>query len=967
MTLGTLPRLVVVPAWSLCGENVEMAAATPHNAGPADGVFQFADVTVDLNRFELRRAGVPQRVEPQVLEVLGYLIEHRDRLVTKQELMDQVWHDRFISDSAITSRIKAARRATGDDGERQSVIRTVHGRGYRFVADVAQPVPRPEPARAQTAGLIGRDVELSTLWASLAAAESGSRQLMLISGEPGIGKTAIVEAFLSRLDGTIELLGVGQCNPVGAGEPYAPLLDAVFDLAKGSAAAEVLRCLDTLAPGWFLQLPALINVDHESSLVNRTLGSTPERMLREALGFLDALASAGHGPLVIAIDDLHWADRPTLDLITAIARRRRPASLLVLGTYRHTDLDEGHPLSATVSELTVRGLATHLRLEPLSLEAASELVRQRRTDPLPPDAMFTLHRRCGGNPLFLDALLDTTADRGSDTDLPRNLRELVEHNLSRLQPEDREVVEAAAVAGIEFAVQLLGSTPEVDQIWQRCHALARRDQLITVDAHGRMGYFRFRHSLYQEVTYSEIPNPRRRALHQLVGERLEATTDDATSSAAELAEHFTRSGDGRRAVRYRLAAAEVAALRNAPAAALEHLQTGLEMLPVLPHGPERQRAEADLRASSVAMALSIEGWESSQADSSLHRARELYLAVNDTESANRMTYWLAGLHEYRGEFDRSQALMQQRLQTAEGEEGAQVELHDLLACSLFHLGEFGDALHHAREALARYDSDRDRTALAFVGENAFVTSQHWSAFSLWCTGYPDTALEHSQAALEMARRPDYAFSLCLALEQAAMLHQLRREPERAAELAGEMQTLAVEGGLPYRQATAGVLLGWARSALADPAAGCRDLEAALASYRRTGAASELPYFLILYADAARMAGWSEVGQRALHEVRKQVSSRPSFIAPEIDRLTAALLVQAGADPAVAEKHLRAALATANAQQALALELRAAADLRRLELATGRTGDAAIILRSTVEKFTEGRQLPDLRDAIQLLD
>jgi predicted ATPase len=420
---------------------------------------------------------------------------------------------------------------------------------------------------------------------------------------------------LAGLDERVELLGVGQCHPVSAGEPYAPVLEAIFDLAKGPAAAPALRCLDAMAPGWLLQLPALIDVDHGSSLVNRTLGSTPERMLREALDLFDALASVGYGPLVLTIDDLHRADRPTLDLITALGRRRRPASLLVLGTY----LDEGHPLVDTVSELAVRGLATHIRLEPLSLEATTELVIRRRADPPPPGAMQALHRRCGGNPLFLGALLDSTAERGSDTDLPLNLREMVEHHIDRLQPADREVIQAAAVAGIEFAAQVLGSSREVDEVWQRCHALARRDQLITFDDRGRQGYFRFRHPLYQEVTYSGMPGHRLRALHQLVGERLDATTDDAQWSAAELAEHFTRSGDERRAVRYRLAAAEVATLRNAPAAALEHLRAGLEMVALVPDGEERLRTEADLLASSAAMALSVDGWDSSYAEAGLQR------------------------------------------------------------------------------------------------------------------------------------------------------------------------------------------------------------------------------------------------------------------------------------------------------------------------------------------------------------
>lgn len=950
--------------WRLRGENVKMAASVPDAADAGSRMYEFADVTVNVDRFELHRAGKLQHIEPQVLEVLVYLIRHRDRLVTKQELMDQVWHDRFVSDSAVTSRIKAARRVTGDNGERQQVIRTVHGRGYRFVAEVLELATRSTSMLA-AAEVVGRGTELGTLRVSLAAAESGSRQLMWISGEPGIGKTALIEAFLRQLEGTVDLVGIGQCHPVGAGEPYAPVLEAIFDLAKGAAATDARRCLDAVAPGWLLQLPALIDVGHETSLVNRTLGSTPERMLREALDLFDMLASA-NGPLAIILEDLHWADRATLDLITAVARRRRPASLLVIGTYRHTDLGDDHPLPAMVSELVLRGQARHLRLEPLSLEDTTTLVAKRQADPPLPEAMSALHRRSGGNPLFLGALLDTTAERGVGSDLPWSLREMVQHQLDRLYPIDRDLIEAAAVAGAEFAALLLGESNEIDEVWQRCRALARRDQLITFDAHDRPGCFRFRHSLYQEVTYSEVPRARLRILHQQVGERLEATTDDTTWSAAELAEHFTHSGDGLRAARYRLVAAGVAALRNAPGAALEHIRQGLEMLPLVPDGEERQRTEADLLANSVAMALSVESIDYPQAETRLQRASELYLAVNDSGLANRMTYWLAGLHEFRGEFDRTQALMQRGLQTAVGDEHALVELHNLFACSLFHVGEFADAIRYAREALSGYEPDRDRTAFAFAGENSFVTSQHWAAFSLWFMGYPDTALQHSQAAMEMARRPDYAFSLCMGLEQAAMLRQLRREPELVAELAGEMRMLAVEGGLKYREATAGVFLGWARAALGEPVAGCQDLEEALAKYRGTGAASELPYFLVLYADAARIAGLNEVGRNALDEARRLISSRPSFIEPEIDRLAAAFLLLADANSVAAEQHLRAAVAAAQNRDALALELRAAADLRRLELTSGETGDAASLLRSVVERFTEGHELPDLRDALELL-
>ncbi len=341
MTLGMPPAAVVAPAWRVLGEPVTTSGPTPRPADGA-GVYDFGDVRLDLDRFELLRGGVPQRVEPQVLEVLAYLVRHRDRLVGKQELMDQVWRDRFVSDSAITSRIKAARRATGDDGDRQRVIRTVHGRGYRFVAPLTEPAIHQRPSRTPSAPCVGRAGQLAALRAAFSAAESGVRQVVLVSGEPGNGKTALIDAFLAGLPpAAAGLVAVGQCHPVGAGEPYAPVLDALFELAKGPAARAVRRHLDELAPGWLLQLPALVDASHAASLATRTLGSTPERMLREALGLLDTLATIDGGPLVLVLEDLHWADRGTVDLLTALARRRGPAPMLLMGTYRHNDLDAG--------------------------------------------------------------------------------------------------------------------------------------------------------------------------------------------------------------------------------------------------------------------------------------------------------------------------------------------------------------------------------------------------------------------------------------------------------------------------------------------------------------------------------------------------------------------------------------------------------------------------------------------------
>jgi hypothetical protein len=803
---------------------------------------------------------------------------------------------------------------------------------------------------------VGRAGQLAALRAAFSAAESGVRQVVLVSGEPGIGKTALIDAFLAGLPpAAAGLVAVGQCHPVGAGEPYAPVLDALFELAKGPAARAVRRHLDELAPGWLLQLPALVDASHAASLATRTLGSTPERMLREALGLLDTLATIDGGPLVLVLEDLHWADRGTIDLLTALARRRGPAPMLLTCTYRHNDLHPGDILPGAVAELVVRGLATDLRLGPLSLDAVSELVSPgHRTA----ETMVQLHRRSGGNPLFLTALLDAEAGTA-----PRSLREIVERHLDRLAPADRDLIEAAAVAGIEFDARVLDA--DAESAAYRCATLAARDHVIAVDDRRRPGRYRFRHAVYQEVTYALMAPARLRALHQAVGVRLETGAGDPAAAAAELAEHFTRSGDALRAVRYRLEAAELAAARGAPATALSHLESGRALLPLLPDGDQRRRLEADLLTSSAFMAVSVHGFAVAGADESLERARGLYLDVGDVAAAHSVAYGLAGLHEYRGEFDRSQALMEQRLRTAASDDPTVVGLHDIIACSRLHLGAFADALRHAEAALAHYDPKRDLTVLAMVGENTFVTSQHWTAFALWFTGWADRALQHSAAAVEFARRPGHAFCLCLALEQAATLHQLRREPDRVRDLAEEMLALAAEGGLPYREATAGVLLGWARGALGAADEGSRQLDAALDAYRRTGAAIELPYFLILQADAARNAGRFETCERALAEARQLARARPSHMEPEIERLTAAMLHARGADPSSAEAHLRAAIAVARDRAAPALELRAATDLRRLQIATGRPDDADSILRSAVDQLAERADTPDLRDAVEL--
>ncbi|HKQ03156.1 MAG TPA: AAA family ATPase, partial [Actinomycetes bacterium] len=279
-------------------------------------IYRFGDCELDDRGYELRRAGVSFHLEPQVFEVLAYLIRHRDRVVPRTELLDQIWGSRFVSDSTLASRVKAARRAVGDSGRQQAVIRTVHGRGYRFLApvleqalaagrdeDKAPPAPLAGPARVLP---VGREAELERLGQLYGLAERGRRQVVFVTGEPGIGKSTLVEAFAGELDGSSGgRVAWGQClEQRGAPEPYLPVFDALGRLCRDDG--EALALLSRLAPTWLAQMPAMVEPGGLADLERRALGGTTERMLREAAEALEAVAS--DRPLLLVLEDLHWAD-----------------------------------------------------------------------------------------------------------------------------------------------------------------------------------------------------------------------------------------------------------------------------------------------------------------------------------------------------------------------------------------------------------------------------------------------------------------------------------------------------------------------------------------------------------------------------------------------------------------------------------------------------------------------------------
>ena len=316
------------------------------------------------------------RLTRKAFAALHYLATHPGRVVSKEELFQAVWPAVVVSEAALTTCMREVRKVLADDPKVPQFIETVHRRGYRFIAPLSttpQPVPSlkskvqsPQSAirnRQSAIGLVGREGELAQLHNWLEKALHGERQVVFVTGEPGIGKTTLVEAFLQQIaaDGGV-WIGRGQCiEHYGAGEAYLPGLDALGRLGRAPDGHRLLAVLHQYAPTWLVQLPALLGAAELEALQRRTQGATRERMLRELAEAVEALTA--EQPLVLWLEDLHWSDYATLDWLAFVARWREAARFLVIGAYRPVDvIVREHPLKAVKQELQLHGNCEELPL-----------------------------------------------------------------------------------------------------------------------------------------------------------------------------------------------------------------------------------------------------------------------------------------------------------------------------------------------------------------------------------------------------------------------------------------------------------------------------------------------------------------------------------------------------------------------------------------------------------------------------
>jgi DNA-binding winged helix-turn-helix (wHTH) protein/tetratricopeptide (TPR) repeat protein len=566
-------------------------------------------------------------ITPKAFEILQALVEGGGQVLKKEDLMQKVWPDVFVEEINLVKNISDLRKTLGGMDGGQEYIQTIPKRGYRFIVHVSRSWEEggvienfsdalkdyemePADGAMRCGELIGREGELTRLRNWLEMALRGKRQVVFVTGEPGIGKTTLVKAFLQRVTANRRFaIAYGQClEQYGTGEAYLPVFEALSRLCSEPGRENLVELLAERAPTWLAQMPTLVSAAQRAALHQEIFGATRERMLREMTETIEVLTD--ETPLVLVLEDLHWSDDSTLSLITALALRSDRARFLLIGTWRPVEVNlSGHPLKAIKQELLIHRQCEELQLGYLTEAAVSEYLEVRYQQHRFPEGLAPLiYQRTDGNPLFIINLLDYLAAQGVitsrdgqwelkaalteiDNVVPESIKQMIERQVDRLSVDEQRLLEAASVEGIGFSAAAVAAALALEavQVEEKCERLARHDQFLRSswinqcpEVTETAGYI-FTHSLYHSVFYQHVPPARRSQLHHRIGEYKELIYGSrAGEIAAELAIHFERGRDYRRAVKYLRLSAENALSSFANREAIDHLTLAIELLKRIP-------------------------------------------------------------------------------------------------------------------------------------------------------------------------------------------------------------------------------------------------------------------------------------------------------------------------------------------------------------------------------------------------
>ena len=846
---------------------------------------------------------------------------------------------------------------------------------------------------------VGRETELRLLLETYERSSQSGGHLMCIAGEAGIGKSTVVEQFLHHVaeSGHRTLIGRGRCSERLAGtEAYLPFLESLDSLLHQHPEL-TRRLLRQHAPMWHLQVGSTTQESPFAEMTGGELRSaSQERLKREGNAFLRELST--NIPIVLFFDDFHWADPSTIDLLNHVANHFASMRLLVIVTYRPSDLIIAkHPFLPVKLGLQTKGVCTELRLGFLSLVEVEQYVAL--TFPhhrFPAEFAAMLHERTEGNPLFVADLVRYLQDRGAivrtDTawelddsfpqvakELPASVRSMVERKIDQLGEGDRKILAAASVQGYEFDSAVVAEVLQMDPadledrlaLLDEVHSFVRVHKEDELPDRTLSIRYRFVHVLYQNAFYASLRPTRRAALSAAVATSLETHLHNKRDSkAAELAILFETARRFDESARYFLTAARNAASIFAAGAAAALAKRGLEAIKSLPDAQPRAQLNLELEVALAFALRVVKGYSAAETGGSMLRARELSERVGKDAYVPALLWGLWLYYQVGGDLATARHFGEQLLtlgdQTGDGE--VLLGAHTALGITDVHTGELPAGHEHLEKAVTYHDPSRHSVYIARYNLDPGVYAGPGTQRTLWLLGYSDQARARTLQTLGWCNQFSDPQSVAFLHVFAAFYYQFSGNVREAGRMADICIAICDEHGIVQEREWVAPVRGWALAKEGRAREGISYLRTSLAKHQAIQSQLNVPYYFSLLAQVQLDAGLLDDGLSAVEDGLQTVeaTSQKSFLA-ELYRLKGELLLASGGDPESARRLIMRALDVAGSQSARSLELRAANSLVRASAGTMARSESRDILNRVHSEFTEGFGDPDLVEAKQLLN
>jgi predicted ATPase len=861
------------------------------------------------------------------------------------------------------------------------------------------------PAPFTLTPLTGRDTELSLLKDRWEQAQDGMGQVVLVVGQPGLGKSRLVQTVTQRVrtqasdtslaaaaefgsapDDQDSPVIEWRCSQHFQNSELHPVSDYLKRLlgagrdpsptARFDRLAQHLEDYDLCRPEIVALFAKLLFLPPDERYSAAAL--TPAREREETFRALRKwlLAYSSKRSVLFVVEDLHWIDASTLEFLGNFVREGPHERILTVLTFRP---EFQIPWPALAHQTT-------LALNRLTRRQVGEWMRRDVNGPLPESLVGQIYHRTSGVPLLVEeftrlvresAVFESAGGssprgRGANMrELPPTLQELVMARLDRMS-SNREVAQFAATLGREFDYELLAAVVTIDEQTLRAElAKLVSAGILYVKGQPPACMYRFKHALLEEALHGAIDQPNRRRFHKQVAEVMETRFPILVETEPELlAQHFTEAGIIEKAVGYCLRAGLRSRDRFAHVEAISHLIDGLKLLETLEASPERDARELELLGPLGTAYIASRGYAAPEVGPVFNRARALCERLGQTPQLFAIMWGNFAFHIVRGDFRVCAELADEAMAFGErlNDPGILMEALFLKGLTRLYRGDFAGARDCCARAITDFDN-RERTAFwaTLVGEDAGVTTRCYLALALWYLGFPDQALQLSDEMLDLARAINQPFTIEYALHHTGWLYQHCRLGTRAQAAAEEQIRIATEQGFLFWHAS-GTLYAAASSLLQGRLEqGLRLLKEGLEAYRGTGAELALPYYLSIQADGCTQTGRFADARVALTDGLTFVEKNDErFQEAELHRLKGELLLAESGDQTAAEECFLRAVETAKRQQSIAWELRATTSLSRLWQRQGRREEAFRALSKVYSLFPKGVTVPDLTDAAALL-